>query len=575
MFEKQYINTNPLKIIPLGGVEGIGINCTVIEYKETIVIVDMGLGFPEGDLYGIDYVIPNIEYLKKNKHKIKALVITHGHLDHIGAIPFVLKELGNPRIVASKFAAEIIKNNLIRNKVYENINIDLIERNSQFTYNELKVSFFRVNHSIPESYGVVIRSPQGTILHTGDFKFDNSPSLEPVADYNTIAKIGSEGVLALLSDSTNSFKQGHSRSEYYINDALQDIVEMAKGRVIISTFSSLVTRIIELLDIAYRTNRKVIIIGRSMTKILEISSKLGYLGRRDKVIIPVEDINKYPDKRIMIMATGAQGEEMAALPQILHDKNPYVKIKKGDSVILSSSVVPGNDLPVQGLIDDLSIKGAYIFRESEDMDLHTSGHGHQEDQKIMINLTKPQFFIPIHGYQSFLYKHAQTAQNVGMEEKNIIIPKNGQVIELLRHSFKITQTIRCTPVLVSGSGIGDIGEQVLKERQQLGNNGLVLISMGILNNGLTKAINQVQIITKGFTFYKENTKLFDEIQDLSVDIVNKELSSNTEIKEIKQIVIKTVSKYISRVIAREPMILILINEGQKSKEVPVSPQPVL
>jgi len=575
MFEKKFVNTNPLKVIPLGGVEGIGINCTVIEYRDTIVIVDMGLGFPEGDLYGIDYVIPNIDYLKKNKHKIKALVITHGHLDHIGAIPFVLKELGNPRIVASKFAAEIIKNNLIRNKVYENINIDLIERNSQFTYNELKVSFFRVNHSIPESYGVVIRSPQGTILHTGDFKFDNSPSLEPVADYNTIAKIGSEGVLALLSDSTNSFKQGHSRSEYYINDALQDIVEMAKGRVIISTFSSLVTRIIELLDIAYRTNRKVIIIGRSMTKILEISSKLGYLGRRDKVIIPIEDINKYPDKRIMIMATGAQGEEMAALPQILHDKNPYVKIKKGDSVILSSSVVPGNDMPVQGLIDDLSIKGAYIFRESEDMDLHTSGHGHQEDQKIMLNLTKPQFFIPIHGYQSFLYKHAQTAQNVGMEEKNIIIPKNGQVIELLRHSYKITQTIRCTPVLVSGSGIGDIGEQVLKERQQLGNNGLVLISMGILNNGLTRAINQVQIITKGFTFYKENTKLFDEIQDLSVDIVNKELSSNTEIKEIKLIVIKTVSKYISKVMAREPMILILINEGQKLKEVPVSLQPVL
>ena len=350
---------------------------------------------------------------------------------------------------------------------------------------------------------------------------------------------------------------------------------MAKGRVIISTFSSLVTRIIELLDIAYRTNRKVIIIGRSMTKILEISSKLGYLGRRDKVIIPVEDINKYPDKRIMIMATGAQGEEMAALPQILHDKNPYVKIKKGDSVILSSSVVPGNDVPVQGLIDDLSIKGAYIFRESEDMDLHTSGHGHQEDQKIMLNLTKPQFFIPVHGYQSFLYKHAQTAQNVGMEEKNIIIPKNGQVIELLRHSYKITQTIRCTPVLVSGSGIGDIGEQVLKERQQLGNNGLVLISMGILNNGTTRAINQVQIITKGFTFYKENTKLFDEIQDLAVDIVNKELVSNTETKEIRQIVIKTVSKYISRVIAREPMILILINEGLKPKEVPVSPQTVL
>jgi ribonuclease J len=413
---------------------------------------------------------------------------------------------------------------------------------------------------------VVIKSPQGTIIHTGDFKFDNSPSLEPVADYNTIARIGSEGVLALLSDSTNSFIQGHSKSESYINDALQDIVEVAKGRVIISTFSSLVTRIIELLDIAYRTNRKVIIIGRSMSKILEISSKLGYLGRRDKVIIPIEDINKYPDKRIMIMATGAQGEEMAALPQILHDKNPYVKIKKGDSVILSSSVIPGNAMPVQGLIDDLSIKGAYVFRESQDMDLHTSGHGHQEDQKIMLNLTKPRFFIPVHGYQSFLYKHAQTAQAVGMDEKSIIIPKNGQVIELLRNSYKVTQTIRCTPVLISGSGVGDIGEQVLKERQQLGNNGLVLISMNLTGEGSDKKVNHVQIITKGFTFYKENTKLFDEIENLAIDMVNKELSSKTEFKEIKQIVIKVLSKYIYKIMSREPMILVILKEATQAPE---------
>jgi len=569
MFEKRIVNVSPLKIIPLGGVEGIGFNSTIVEYKDSIFIIDMGLGFPEGDLYGIDYVIPNIEYLKKNKQKIKALIITHGHLDHIGAIPFVLRDIGNPKIIASGFAAEMIKNNLARNRVMENINLSLITPNCSFNFGEIRVSFFRVNHSIPESYGVVIKSPQGTMVHTGDFKFDNSPSLEPVADYNTIARIGSEGVLALLSDSTNSFISGHSKSEYYINDKLQDIIEMSKGRVLIATFSSLVTRIIELFDIAIRTNRKVAVIGRSMNKILEISDKLGYLGKRKRVLIPIEDIAKYPDKRLLIIATGAQGEEMAALPTILRDKNPLVKIKKGDAVILSASVIPGNDVPVQNLIDELSMKGALVYHESDGMDLHTSGHGFQEDQKLMLNLIKPKFFIPVHGYQSFLYKHAQTAQNVGIDERNIIIPRNGQVIELTRQGYQVKTSIKCTPILVSGSGIGDIGEQVLHERQQLGNNGLVVISL-IVDKTQLKVVNNIQIITKGFTFYKENSKLFEEIEDIAKEILQRELSYKTEIKEIKQVVIREVAKYINKVISREPTILVLINEiplnDQKTKE---------
>lgn len=569
MFEKRIVNVSPLKIIPLGGVEGIGFNSTIVEYKDSIFIIDMGLGFPEGDLYGIDYVIPNIEYLKKNKQKIKALIITHGHLDHIGAIPFVLRDIGNPKIIASGFAAEMIKNNLARNRVMENINLSLITPNCSFNFGEIRVSFFRVNHSIPESYGVVIKSPQGTMVHTGDFKFDNSPSLEPVADYNTIARIGSEGVLALLSDSTNSFITGHSKSEYYINDKLQDIIEMSKGRVLIATFSSLVTRIIELFDIAIRTNRKVAVIGRSMNKILEISDKLGYLGKRKRVLIPIEDIAKYPDKRLLIIATGAQGEEMAALPTILRDKNPLVKIKKGDAVILSASVIPGNDVPVQNLIDELSMKGALVYHESDGMDLHTSGHGFQEDQKLMLNLIKPKYFIPVHGYQSFLYKHAQTAQNVGIDERNIIIPRNGQVIELTRQGYQVKTSIKCTPILVSGSGIGDIGEQVLHERQQLGNNGLVVISL-IVDKSQAKVVNNIQIITKGFTFYKENSKLFEEIEDIAKEILQRELSYKTEIKEIKQVVIREVAKYINKVISREPTILVLINEiplnDQKFKE---------
>lgn len=572
MFQnKNSISNSAVKIIPLGGLEQIGLNCTVIEYKNSIIIVDMGLGFPEGDLYGIDYVLPNVEYLKNNKHKIKAIVITHGHLDHIGALPFVLKDLGNPKIIASRFAAELIKNNLTKNRVLENVNISLINNSAitaKFAFDELQVSFFRVNHSIPESFGVVIKTPQGTIVHTGDFKFDNSPSLEPVADYNTIAQIGSEGVLALMSDSTNSFVAGHSKSEYYINNTLQDIIEVAKGRVVIATFASLVTRIIELFDIAIRTNRKVVVIGRSMEKTLEIADKLGYLGKRKRAIIPIEQMRSYPNKRLVILATGAQGEEMAALPVILRDKNPLMKIEKGDSVILSASVIPGNDLPVQDLIDELSIKGAIVFQHSEGMDLHTSGHGSQEDQKIMLNLTKPRFFIPVHGYQSFLYKHAQTAENVGIPEKNIIIPSHGQVIELTKFKYEIKQTIKCPPILVSGSGIGDIGIQVLKERQQLGNNGLVLVSMNVNNeqNGLTQS---PQIITKGFTFYKDNTKLFDDIALMAEDMLKHEMSIATDVKDIKQIIIREISNHIRKVISREPIVLVLINGViiQKSENV--------
>ena len=362
-----------------------------------------------------------------------------------------------------------------------------------------------------------------------------------------------------MSDSTNSYKVGHSKSEYYINHALQDIIEMAKGRVIIATFSSLVTRIIELLNIANRTNRKVIVIGRSMNKILEIADKLGYLGKRKNVIIPIESINKFPNKRLLILATGSQGEEMAALPLILRDKNPFVKIEKGDSVILSASVIPGNDLPVQGLNDELSMKGALVFHESDGMDLHTSGHGFQEDQKIMLNLAKPKFFIPVHGYQSFLYRHAQTAQNVGIPEENIIIPKTGMVIELTKTKFEVKQRIKCPPVFVSGAGIGDIGIQVLKERQQLGKNGLVLISINLNAEG-KELIQSPQIITKGFTFYKDNTKLFDDIALMTQDIVKFELAQGTELKVLKQYIIREIGGYIKQIMAREPIVLVLIND---------------
>jgi len=549
-----------IKIIPLGGVEEIGINCTVIEYKNKILVIDMGLGFPEGDMYGIDFIIPNIEYLKKNKEKIAAILITHGHLDHIGGLPYVLKDLDFPPIYGSRFTVEMITQNLGKQEnVLAKAKINVVDSKSTLDFGELKANFFRVNHSIPESLGIIVRTPEGSIVHTGDFKFDNSPALEPVAEYDKIAAVGATGVLALLSDSTNSFKQGHSKSEQQISNSLQDIIEGAKGRIIIATFASLVTRIIELIEIAKRTNKKVAIAGRSMHKILEISQKMGYLGDLRQQLINTRDINHFADSKVMVIATGAQGEEMAALSRIIRDKHPDIAIKKGDTVILSASVIPGNDIYVQNLIDELSIKGAIVFHQAEDMDLHTSGHGYQEDQKIMLNLVKPKYFIPVHGFQSFLYKHAQTANSVGIKDENIIIPRRGDVISISRSGYSKGKAIRTLPVLISGSGVGDIGTIVMAERQQLGNNGVIIFS-AVISKEPRKLIGHPMIQTKGFTFYKGHVEFFDNLTEIGAQVVIKALEQNVDTRNIIDQIKQKFGQLTVKEMNREPVILVMIHE---------------
>ncbi len=550
-------NKNALQIIPLCGVEQIGANSTVLKYKESFVVVDAGLGFPGEEVYGVDYFIPNLDYLKANKEKIEGIVITHGHLDHIGALHHFLVALDFPEVYAPKFALELIKVKLKEKKLLEKAKLHEITDQSILKAKDFVIEFFRVNHSIPHSMGVIIKTPVGNIVHTGDFKFDNSPVNEPVADYSKLSKIGSEGVLALLSDSTNSFKEGHSTSEAQVAEILEEVCENAKGRIIVATFSSLVTRLYQLIELAQKTNRKVYISGRSMETAIRIAREIKFIDVNDDVFIKPNALKRYNDDRVMILSTGAQGETMASLSRMARGEHKDVRIKKGDTVILSASVVPGNDLQVQNMIDDLSILGARVFHRDV-MDLHSSGHGFKEDQKLMINLVQPKFFMPIHGYQSFLFEHAETAKGLGIEPSHIIIPQNGEIIELTQHSWSKRGKVRSTPLLVSGLGVGDIGAQVLSDREQLANYGIVVISIVVDKN--KQILRNPEVISRGFVYVKFNKELIDSIRQRVKDQYKQALQKTKINAEISNIISSSIRKYVYKETEREPMVLVNVME---------------
>lgn len=545
-----------LTIIPLCGLEQIGGNSNVIRYKNQIVIVDAGMGFPAKDVYGIDYYIPNFDYLLKNKDLIEGIVITHGHLDHIGAISHFIEKLGFPEVYAPKFAIELIKIRLREKKLLDKAKLVEINRDSKLQAKDITIEYFHVNHSIPDALGVVIKTPAGNIVHTGDFKFDNSPVNEDVADYSKIAKVGSEKVLALLSDSTNSFREGHSVSESNISSMLEEVCEDAKGRIVVATFSSLVTRLFQLIEIAKKLDRKVFISGRSMENTIGIAKKTGYIDAPDNIFIGSKSLNRYSDERVMILATGAQGESMAALSRMARGEHREVNIKRGDSIILSASVIPGNEHPVQKMIDELTKKGANVFHR-EVLDLHTSGHGHKEDQKLMINLVKPKYFIPVHGYQSFRAEHSRTAQKIGIKEKNIIMANNGDIIKLNNRGWRKQGRVKAYPLYVSGLGVGDIGTRVLAEREQLANFGVVIISL-VAGKKNRKLLGRPQITTRGFVYVGTNMQLINRIEERVKRIYYREAKSTQSMQEIRRIINKEIKRLLYKEIEREPMILTLI-----------------
>jgi len=549
-----------LRIIPLGGLEEIGRNMTVFEYGRDIIIVDMGLQFPEEEMHGIDYIIPNADYLRGKEKNIRGVIITHGHYDHIGAIPHLIPKLGNPPLFATELTRGII---LKRQEEYKNpINIKAVKKIDRLTLGVFNVEFFHVNHTIPDSVGVAIGTPVGTIVHTGDFKFDHSPVADAPADIAKIARIGGEGVLALMSESTDSQTPGYSPSESSIRKTLEENFENSSGRVITATFSSLISRIQQLIEISEKLGRKVAIDGYSMRTNVEIARSLGYLEVKKHTIIPISEVNNHPDNKITIICTGAQGEDKAVLMRIVNGEHRFVKIHKNDTIIFSSSVVPGNERTVQGLKDGLYRKDARVIH-SMTLDVHAGGHARQEDLKMMINLLRPKYLIPIHGHYYMRRLHGELAEQVGMKPEQILIGDNGQVIEFdYRGNGKLTEEkAPSNYVMVDGLGVGDIGQVVLRDRQLLARDGMFTI-VTIIDSKTKRVIGEPQVTSRGFIYVKENFDLVNATKKKVKEVVHAATSKDADVNwtYVKDNIRDTVGQFLYSKTERRPMILPVVIE---------------
>ncbi len=562
----NYVNqvarsTIPLRIIPLGGLEEIGRNMTIFEYGNDIIVVDVGLMFPEEEMMGIDYIIPNIEYLKDKKRNIRGVFITHGHYDHIGAIPHIIPELGNPPIYATELTRGMI---LKRQEDYNNktLNVKTVRKIDRVALGAFKIEFFHVNHSIPDSVGLIIRTPIGTIIHTGDFKFDHSPVGDVPADISKIARLGSEGILALMSDSTDAESEGYSISESKIRENLDKIFSEAKGRIITATFASLVSRIQQIAELSEKHGRKLAVDGYSMKNNVEIARQLGYINAKKSTFINIKDVNNYPDNKIAIMCTGAQGEGNAVLMRIVNGEHRYVQIHRGDTVIFSSSVIPGNERTVQGLKDTLYKKGAEVIHYKM-MDIHSGGHARQEDLKMMINLVRPKYLIPIHGTYYMLKLHGKLAQSIGMKEENIIIGENGRVIEIdYRGNAKLSsEKVPSSYVMVDGLGVGDIGNVVLRDRQLLAKDGMFTI-IAIIDKSTRKVVGEPQVVSRGFIYVKENFDLVNATKKRVKEVIKKSTSQEAEPNwdYVKNRIRDDVGQFLFQKTQRRPMVLPVVIE---------------
>jgi len=500
-----------IRIIPLGGVEEIGKNMTLIEYKDDIIVIDAGFQFEEDDTPGIDYILPNTRYLEEHKGKIRGLIITHGHLDHIGAIPYVMDKLGNPPIYSRMLTTVMIKKRQEEFPHLPELDVRVIEKDETITLGGLKARFFAVSHTIPDSMGVIIDTPYGSIVHTGDLRVDNDDGIPTKEEEKVWGIFKNEKILALLTDSTNVERPGFSLSERIVNQNIEEIIKNTKGRLIIGTFSSQLERIIKMIEIAERYNKKVIIEGRSMKTNVEIARYLKLLETKDGTLIPMEEIDNYPPDRIVVIATGAQADEFAALARMSVKNHKYLKIHKGDTVLLSSSIIPGNERAVQKLKDNLARQGAKIIHYRV-VDVHASGHANHDEMMWIHSKVNPRFFIPIHGYHQFLRVHAEIAYDRGMKPENVIIPDNGSIIEITDKGEKIKVLKERAPsglVLVDGFSIGNIQEVVLRDRQTLATDGMFVIIASI-NVKTGKLRKSPDIISRGFVYLRESQDLLNQ-----------------------------------------------------------------
>ncbi len=498
----------PLRVAIIGGAEEVGRNMTMVEYGNDIILIDMGMQFPEEGMHGIDYIIPNTEYLEKKKANIRGILITHAHMDHIGAIPHLIQQLGNPPLFASQFTVALIKKRQEDFHESAPINAHEVGLADILSLGCFRVEFFHVTHTVPQSRGVVIHTPLGNIVHTGDWKFDFTPVGEPQSDFVRYAQIGAQGVLALLSDSTNATKPGHQISESEVAKTIGSLVEKATGRIIIATFSSLISRVKMLIEHAERLGKKIAIDGYSMRTNVEVAKEMGYIKAKSTSFINIAEINDYPDEKVLIIGTGAQGQSRAMLMRIATGEHRHVQLKPKDTIIFSSSVIPGNERTVQNLIDHLMRKEAKVINY-EMMDVHAGGHARQEDIKLMVSLMRPRYFVPIEGNHHFLRANAQAAMEVGHDPKNIFIPDNGQVMEFTKAGGRLTnQKIPSDYVFVDGLGVGDVSHVVLRDRQMMAEDGMIVV-IATIQKKTGKLVGNPDIISRGFIYMKEQKKLVE------------------------------------------------------------------
>lgn len=551
-----------LRIIPIGGVEEVGANMTVFEYGNDIIVVDMGFAFPDETTPGIDYIIPDTQWLEENKSRIRGVFITHGHLDHTGAIPYIMPKIGNPPIYTLPLSAGFIKKRLEEFNLLNRIQINSVGKDDTIPLGNFKVRFFGVNHNIADSVGLSITTPAGQIIHTGDWKIDHTPVGEEPMEFAKLARFGGEGVIALLSDSTGSISPGYCPSEREIGVSIDRIFQDAKARIIFSSFSSLIPRMQQVFDISAKYNRKVIVTGRSMVQNVEIALSLGYLKIAPKLIIKSEQAKKYPDNQIVILTTGAQGEEFSALARMSRGEHKIVKINKGDTVVVSASQIPGNERSIVAVLDNLTRMGADVIY-NKIYDIHTSGHARQEELKLMIGLTKPKYFIPIHGEHHMLVAHKKLALSVGMKEENIFLMENNLPLEIdARGEAKVGAKLPGGYVFVDGLGVGDVGEVVIRDRQVMAQDGMFVIIM-TLDRHTGKLIGQPDILSRGFIFMKNNDELIREVKHEVRKLAEGQSGKATGEPAwayLRQAIRDEVGEYLFQKTERRPMILPVVIE---------------
>lgn len=544
-----------IKVIPLGGLEEIGKNITAIEYKNEIVVIDCGMMFPEDEMLGIDVVIPDVTYLIKNREKVKGIVLTHGHEDHIGALPYVLQKLNVP-LYGTRLTLGLVDLKL-KERGLTNVQLNVVDSGETIKLGGFDVEFIATNHSIPDSVAIAIHTPLGIILHTGDFRIDYTPVIGKKTDFQKFAELGQKGVLLMMADSTNVERTGYTMSEKTVGNTFKEVFSSAKQRIIVATFASNVHRVQQIIDAAVENDRKVVVSGRSMVNVATVASELGYLQIPEGTLIDINDMDSYPHDKIVVITTGSQGEPMAALSRLAASMHRKMELVPGDLVIISASPIPGNQKAVSRVINQLFKKGADVLYD-ELADIHVSGHACQEELKLMHSLIKPKFFMPVHGEYRHLKRHAQLAEELGMQKNHIFIGRNGSVLELNKQKGRFSGYVNSGYVLVDGLGVGDVGNIVLRDRKHLSEDGLIVVVV-TMENG--KVIAGPDLVSRGFVYVRESEDLMEDARILVKETLEKCESMNiTDWATLKTSIKEALKNYIYEKMERNPMILPIIME---------------